>query len=228
MLAATKITIGEINVRQELSVLGLLLEDLIGAILFGETHRGLCSDDDPLTFPGTTAWARTLRGLRENDRLWNLGWRKSREDNFETLVNPDHTLAICVMTGDRATGKYNPDFPNVKPRPKNPKGIKLQRAISVNTWLFPELAADADVRNARLRALDHRATWILLIHRDKGINTDLVYAELSLPSEFDGHQVTDWGHRIVFPPLEVEPTPNVRGDSDDESEEIFVAVEKIS
>jgi hypothetical protein len=227
MLAETKITIGEISVRRELDVLGLLIEDLVNAILFGETHRGLCSEDDPKTFPGTTAWARTIRGLRENKRLWDLGWRKEWEDNFETIVSPDKTFAICVMTGDSATGKYDPDNPNAKPRPKNPKGIMLQRAIVVNTWLFPELAADADVRIERLQALNRRATWILLIHRDKGQDKDRVFAELSLPSEFDAHQVTNWGHRIVLDPLEVEPTPDVRDDSDDGSDEIFVAVEKI-
>src|SRR5690242_10395237 len=133
MLAATKITIGEIGVRQELDLLGLLMEDLIEAIVFGETHRGFCTDDDPRTFHGTTAWARTLRGLRQNRRLLAKGWERDRVDNFETFVSPDKTFQICVTTGDKETGKYDPAHPFIKPKPKNPKGIMLQRAVTTNS-----------------------------------------------------------------------------------------------
>jgi hypothetical protein len=223
MLAATKITIGEIGVRQELDLLGLFMEDLIEAILFGETHRGFCTDDDPRTFHGTTAWARTLRGLRQNKRLLAKGWERYRLDNFETFVSPDKTFQICVTTGDKETGKYDPDQPSIKPKPKNPKGIMLQRAVTTNAWLFPELGVDAEVKRKRLEAIQKRATWILLIHR----KDDLVYAELSLPSAFEAKNVKDWGHRIILDPLDVEPLFDVRDDSDDGTDEMDIPVERI-
>lgn len=224
MLVATKITEGEIDVRRELAILGLQVDDLVNAILFGETHRNFCTDDDPLIFHGTTAWARTLRGMRQTPRLLSLGWRRDRHENFETIVSPDESFAICVATGDAETGKFDSGKPEVKPRTKNPKGIMLKVAVDVNTWLFPELADDAEAKKERLRALNRRATWILLIHRDK----DRVYAELSLPSEFNVNHISNWGHRILLNPIDIEPVPVVRGDSEDYSDEIFVPVEKIS
>jgi len=223
MLAVTKITIGEIGVRRELDLLGLLMEDLIEAIVFGETHRGFCTDDDPLTFSGTTAWARTLRGLRQNKRLLAKGWERDRVDNFETFASPDKTFQICVTTGDKETGKYDPAQPFIKPKPKNPKGIMLQRAVTTNAWLFPEMGADAEVRRKRLEAIQKRATWILLIHR-KG---DLLYAELSLPSAFEAKNVKDWGHRIILDPLDVEPLSGIKDDSDDDTGEMDIPVERI-
>lgn len=224
MQAVTKVTVGEIGVREQLDALGLMPEDLIAAIVFGETHRALCTDDDPLTFHGTTAWARTLRGLRQQPRLRQSGWIKDRVGNFETIVSPDDALAICVTTGDKETGKYDPARPFIKPRPKHPKGIMLKIAIDANGWLFPELAAVAEIKAKKLRAAEKRATWILLIHREG----DRVYAELSLPSVFSVDQVQDWHHRIILDPLDVEPLIDVRDDSGDDAGDIIdVPVERI-
>jgi hypothetical protein len=225
MQAVTTITKGEISVRGELDLLGLTPEDLIGAILFGETHRALCTDDDPLIFHGTTAWARTIRGLRQQNRLRQNGWTKARAGNFETFVSPDKSLAVCVMTGDKETGKYDPSRPFISPKPKHPKGIMLKTAIDTNAWLFPELAAAANDRARKLEMAAKRTTWILLIHRDG----DTVFAELSLPSKFSVDQVEAWRHRIILEPIDVEPLIDVRDDSGDDSGDIIdVPVERIN
>jgi hypothetical protein len=225
MQAVTKITKGEIGVREELELLGLIPEDLSGAIQFGEAHRALCTEDDPRIFHGTTAWARTIRGLRQQDRLRYAGWTKDRTGNFETFVSPDNSLAIAVMTGDKETGKHNPANPFIKPRPKHPKGIMLKGAVDTNDWLFPDLAAIAKAKAEKLEAAANRATWILLLQRDG----DIVYAELSLPLKFSAGQVGDWRHRIILDPLDVEPLPFVTADSDDDdADNIDVPVERIN
>jgi hypothetical protein len=218
--ATAKVSMGAISVRQELAALGLKPEDLADAISFGEKYRALCTDNDPRIFQGTTAWARTLRGLRENKRLLRLGWTKDRTGNFETCVCPDKSYCISVSTGSKETGKYDPAFPSIKPHLKHPKGIMTQAAVEVNAWLFPELAADAKKKAEELEALKKRATWILLLHRDGNI----VFAELSLASEFSGGQVTHWRHRIILEPLEVEPLIDVADDSGDDSGEADVDV----
>jgi len=211
---------GAISVRQELALLGLRPEDLADAISFGERYRALCTDNDPRIFQGTTAWARTLRGLRENKRLVRLGWTKDRTGNFETCVCPDKSYAISVSTGDKETGKYNPEFPYIQPRLKHPKGIMTKAAVEVNAWLFPDMAADAKKKADELEAVEKRATWILLVHRDG----NLVFAELSLASKFSSGQVEEWKHRIILEPLDVEPLIDVADDSGDESGEVEVDV----
>src|SRR5687768_14500028 len=100
------ITRGEIDVRERLALLGLTPEDLIDGIEFGESHRALCTPDDPPSFHGVTAWARTVRGLRIG-RLRNENWTADDSGNYSTLLNPDQTLAIAVATGDDETGVYD-------------------------------------------------------------------------------------------------------------------------
>jgi hypothetical protein len=218
--ATAKVTMGAISVRQELSALGLKPDDLAEAISFGEKYRALCTDNDPRIFQGTTAWARTLRGLRENKRLVRLGWTKDRTGNFETAVSPNKTFAISVTTGDKETGKYDPERPFLQPRLKHPKGIMTKAAIDVNAWLFPDMAADAKKKADEIEAVEKRATWILLIHRDGNV----VFSELSLASKFSSGQVDQWKHRIVLDPLDVEPLIDVADDSGDDSGEADIDV----
>ena len=224
MNVTAKVSMGAISVRQELAVLGLTPEDLADAISFGESYRALCTDNDPRIFQGTTAWARTLRGLRENKRLTRLGWTKDRTGNFETAVCPDKTFAISVSTGDKETGKYDPAFPFIRPRLKHTKGIMTKAAVDMNAWLFPEMAADAKKKVEEIAVVEKRATWILLIHRDLNV----VFAELSLASKFNAGQVEEWKHRIILEPLSVEPVPDVVDDSGDDSgeEEVDVPVRR--
>jgi hypothetical protein len=218
--ATAKVSMGAISVRQELAVLGLRPEDLAEAISLGEKYRALCTDNDPRIFQGTTAWARTLRGLRENKRLVRLGWTNDRTGNFETAVCPDKTFAISVTTGDKETGKFDPARPFIQPRLKHPKGIMTKAAVDMNAWLFPDMAADAKRKADEIEAVEKRATWILLIHRDLNV----VFAELSLASKFSSGQVEQWKHRIILEPLDVEPLIDVADDSGDDSGEAEVDV----
>lgn len=208
MQATATVTIGAIGVRQQLAALGLIPDNFNTAIAFGEKHRALCTLNDPRIFHGTTAWARTLRGLRQE--LHNENWKKDHTGNFETVVSPDETLAISVATGDRETGKYNPPH---EPRLKHPKGIMYKAAIDTNAWLFKDLAADAKAKTDKLEAAQKRITWILLIRREG----DTVFSELSLARQFsDGGQVEHWEHRIILEPLDVEPLDAVIDDSGDD------------
>jgi hypothetical protein len=93
-------------------------------------------------------------------------------------------------------------------------------AVEVNAWLFPDMAADARKKADELEALERRATWILLIHRDGNV----VFAELSLASKFSSGQVDEWKHRIILEPLDAEPLFDVADDSGDEPGEAEVDV----
>jgi hypothetical protein len=222
MQAFTKVTKGEIGVRQELATLGLTPEILNDAIAIGESYRALCTLNDPPSFHGVTAWARTLRGCRE--LLSPLGWTKDDAGNYSTVVNPDKSLAISVATGDKETGIYDLARPYACPKLKHPKGNMTRAAVGRNAtvlFLFPDLEADAKAKADEQDAAEKRITWILLKRRDG----DTIFAELSLPSKFsDGGQISWWERRIILEPFDVEPQADLRDDSDDDSGDAVIDV----
>jgi hypothetical protein len=222
MQATAKVTKGEIGVRQELAVLGLTPEILYDAVAIGESYRALCTLNDPPSFHGVTAWARTLRGMREITSP--MGWTKDDAGNYSTVVSPDKSLAIAVATGDKETGIYDPARPFAYPKLKHPKGSMTRLAVSQNAsvlYLFPELEADAKAKSDALEAAERRITWILLKRREG----DTVFAELSLPSKFsDGGQISWWEHRIILEPFDAEPIADVGDDSGDDSGDTIIDV----
>jgi hypothetical protein len=227
MQAFTKVTTGEISVRGQLLSLGLTPEDLVEAIRFGESHRALCTPDDPPSFHGVTAWARTVRGLRIGSLRHN-NWTADDSGNYSTIINPDKTLAIAVVTGDDATGIYDPAMPFAQPKLKYTKGNKTREAVERNSltlFLFPDMAADAKAEQDKAEAAANRITWMLLRRRKK----DTVYAELSLPWKFsDAGQVSSWRQRIILDPLDVEPILDLLDDSGNDSGDVIdVPVQRI-
>lgn len=216
-----RITRGPIDTREVLLLLGLTPEILSDAIAFGEKYRALCTANDPRIFQGTTAWARTHRGLRE--ALIPLDWKKDETGGFETVVNPDKSLAISVTTGGPGTGRV---FPGVSPKLKHPHGALYKEAVdrnrSAQLSLFADMAHDAKAKADELEAVAKRSTWILLIRREG----DVVFSELSLPLEFSGGgQVEDWKYRIILEPLDAEPIADIGDDAgEDGGEEIDIPV----
>src|ERR1041385_3263678 len=223
-----KITTGAIGVREQLELLGLTPEDLIEAIRFGESHRALCTPDDPPSYHGVTAWARTVRGLRIG-KLRHENWTKDDCGNYSTIVNPDKSLAIAVVTGDDATGIFDTAKPFSQPKLKYTKGNKTREAVernSLNPFLFDDMAADARAKLAQIEAAENRTTWMLLRRRKK----DTVYAELSLPWKFsDAGQVSSWKHRIILDPMDVERILEMLDNSGNDSGDVIdVPVQRIS
>lgn len=220
MQAFAKVTTGEVAVREQLALLGLTPEDLIDAIKFGEGHRALCTPDDPRGFPGMTAWARTVRGLRTG-RLRKAGWTKDDDGNYPTLLNPDKTLAIAVATGDDGTGIYDPNRPFDKPKLKYTKGPMTKAAVERNSetpYMWPDMEEDAQAKRKALEAAANRITWMLMRRRDG----DTLFSEFSLPWEIsDAGQVDGWKHRIVLEPLDVDPMLHVLDDSGDDSGDVI-------
>jgi hypothetical protein len=221
MQPLTKITTGALSVREQLALLDLTPEDLIEAIRFGESHRALCTPDDPPNFHGITAWARTVRGLRIG-RLRHENWTADDEGNYSTLVNPEKSLAIAVVTGDDETGVYDADRPLAQPRLKYTKGNKTIEAVlrnSLTPYLFPEMTADAKAKREKIEAALNRLTWMLLRRRAK----DAVFAELSLPWKISSAgQVMNWKHRIILEPMDVEPIVDLQDDSGNDFGDVIV------
>ena len=106
---------GQIEVTNALTELGLTNEILREAILTGEAARDNCTANDPPSAPGFAAWARTVRALREI--LLPNNWSKNDDNNLSTVVSPDGSFAIAVVTGDEGSGQAG-----AKPQTKYPKG----------------------------------------------------------------------------------------------------------
>lgn len=126
-----------------------------------------------------------------------LGWSRSDEGNFCTVVEPGGRFAIAVASGSEYTGVVNREIPTTKCR----KGPNTADAVHTNEqlYLFKELAPVAT------REPD-RATWILLFHND----AKEIRAELSLPNSIgdDGH-IDGWRERIILgsQPLDSDSAP---------------------
>jgi hypothetical protein len=198
---------GIIPVTNALSDLGLDESILREAILQGEIARANCTANDPPCVPGIYSWGSTVRALR--DILIPKKWTKNDDGNYSTVVSPDESFAIAVVTGDEGTG-----LPDANPTSKYPKGNKTRDAVIRNQYcLFPEAEKAAQEQAAKEDAAEKRITWMLLKRR----SGDAVLAELSLPDRISkAGQVERWQERIILDPIDVEPIAVLDDDAVDE------------
>jgi hypothetical protein len=183
------------EVDEALAKLGLTRTPLLDAVKAGWLARETCTANDPPFFPGMFHWARTVRVLRE--RLSPLGWTRSDEGNFCTVVEPAEQFAIAVASGCENTGQATRETPTTKRR----RGPSTFDAVQTNAQLclFPDFAPTVKMEATR-------ATWVLLFYRDQ----KEIRAELSLPDSIgdDGH-INGWRERIILDaqPLDEDIAP---------------------
>jgi hypothetical protein len=172
------------EVDEALAKLGLTRAPLLDVVKAGLLARETCTANDPPFFPGIFQWARTVRALREG--LAPLGWPRSDEGNFCTVVEPAEQFAIAVASGCENTGRVTHETPTTRRR----KGPNTVDAVHNNAqlFLFPEFAPAVKMEATR-------ATWVLLFYRDE----KEIRAELSLPDSIgdDGH-INGWRERIIL------------------------------
>jgi hypothetical protein len=190
------------DVNRRLRDLGLSIDVLQDAAKAGYLARASCTPNDPPMTPGTDAWSRTVRRLRE--LLIARGWRKDDPGNYSLTISDEHRLNVVVASGDEATGQRA-----TMPRTKSPKGIYTALAVERNLQpdLFPETLPEA-VRKAPLTL--QYPTWMFLIL----IEESAVHAELSYPSEIEDGHVTKWKERIILPSFGVDPAEIDDGPAD--------------
>ena len=181
----------EWDVNRRLADLGLEEASLIRAVQRGLAAWASCTENHPPVFGGLSAWAETVCALREE--LVPRGWERSNDANLPLVVNGNGTVAISVATGDEETG-----MKEGAPCTSSAKGPKTALAILENLGqgvLFPsQMLPPAEIVNA-----SGRATWILLMYRDK--KERQVRCELSRPISMaeEGH-VDGWAERIILKP----------------------------
>lgn len=186
------------DVDARLKELGLQQEHLREPVMQGMLLRSECTDNDPPLFPGYSAWARTVRTLRE--KVIPLNWSRNDDGGYSLCVNPEGTLAIAVATGDENTGNHRE-----MPLTKSPKGPRTQLAIEINQQqgqLFDDLPGTgiSELPNS------DRTTWVLLQHYDQGRKE--VRFELSLPMSYSG-KIDGWSERIIFDALPFDSSSSI-------------------
>lgn len=184
-------------VEDRLSQLGLDAERLGETVRRGYVAFISCTPNDPPLFPGFSAWAMMVRGLREY--LLPEGWERSDENNYSLVINSTGTVAIAVATGDAATG-----LADEQPTTKSSKGPSTIEAVTSNQLtldlIFPPVELPQPARPSDQD--QQRTTWILLVHRSQGE----VRCELSLPTSMgpDG-RVDGWQERIILGAIPTDP-----------------------
>lgn len=183
------------DVNTRLSILGLEQADLLDVVQQGYVAFISCTENHPPVTRGVWSWGETVRALR--DRLIPLGWSRSDNKNYSTVIHPSGRLAIAVATGDEGTG-----CPGVQPSTKSPKGSSTLDAVSINQQLNLFMAEVSSTPLQQVEEqLDERATWILLVHR----STTEVRCELSLPSSMgSGGFINGWQERILLPSIPLD------------------------
>jgi hypothetical protein len=175
-----------------LEIDGLKREVLLAAVEEGERARQNCTENHPVTAPGTFFYHETVRGLRD---LLRPEWRAKCDGGSELTISPTGNHAIVVACGDGNVGSLTRD-----PRTRRKKGRQTKKAIQAN-WaalvqmeLFEISKADREAINEEKRRNPSMMTHILLANRDG----DTLIVELSLVSglDEDGH-ASQWAQRII-------------------------------
>ncbi len=184
------------DVDRRLAELGLNPAALAVILRRGWLAYASCTKNDPPLFPGFSAWAMTVRALREY--LLPQGWDRVDDNNYSLTVNPIGSMAIVVATGDDATGR-----PDASPTTKSSKGPSTADAVASNQQQLEFPFAPFVVSSAvDTSPEERRMTWIFLVHRGHSE----VRAELSLPTSMatDG-KPSGWRERILLGSISLDP-----------------------
>lgn len=167
---------------------GLSVAILHEAIRAGAVARMACTENMPLCFPGTAAWAYTITALR--DLLMSEGWGKSDAGNFATVVSPDQSFAIAASTATEGAGDR---WRNVKT--KFPKGPVMIEKVVANGEV------DLFGNPTMIKRLEPAGTTWLLLMAPSAVG---VRCELSRPDGIgDDRRIDSWAERILLPTVDL-------------------------
>jgi len=179
-----------LEVDNRLHTLGWSREDLLEVVDAMVAGRYSCTENDPPSAPGWTAWRDGIRRLREIGR--GFGWVNSEEGGISWLVDERRKYRFSVSNTDDATGIKHRD-----PQNRSKKGASTDRVIAENeAMLFEEADLPemfSPLTEARVRDGAYQ-TWYLCVYADG----EKVTAELSCPSSIEGGYFKSFHERIIL------------------------------
>lgn len=192
------------DVNRRLNELGLTEDVLRQSIMRAQAAWAQCTPHHPRPFAAIVTWGEGMCALR--DLLIPRGWSCADDRGLPLAVNPQGTLAITIQSGDENTGRVGQG----QPRTSSGHGPATIDFVQQNAYLFPDMEAEARARfeQERQRA---KNTWVLLLKRDSVLGQ--VRCELSHPTAMDEeNRIVGWSERIILPPVEFDPTPDIAAD----------------
>lgn len=204
-------------VSDALATLGLSAKILTDSLLAGYLALASSTPNDPPSAGGFNLWARTVRVLRENTLV--LGWTKSDEKGFSTVVSPCGKISIAVFAGCANTG--HKEF---RPSTKRSRGKCTVDAVLSNQILLPlRLPNGKSVFEQEHEA--ERITWVLLHYVDHQRNE--IRSEFSLPASIGNDGFIDkWKERIILPVQKLGSVPPLASVAPDFGQEIKIEIQK--
>lgn len=190
------------EVGARLRDLGLTVDVLREVALDGFRARQSAGPLFPPTFPGTTAWAHCVNGLRS--RLLPQGWRAADPGNFSMTISDLRRIYIVVATGDENAGLPFGELPSTK----TPKGMKTEDAVRRQGSFWPD---DDTATPAFCGTENYVGFWFLL-----NLSGRTIFTELSAPSDIQDNKICDWAERNVLPKIDLDDTPLSRPDETDD------------
>jgi hypothetical protein len=169
------------QVRQALSSLGLDVEIVRSVAMAAAAGRAEALDVDPVSAPGILSYIRGVRATRL--LLLPQGWRQSRTNNVESVVNDRLGIQICYQNVDRACSIADPQA-------VSGKGAGARDMVNAGQRdLFDPVPGETGpVPLGRTPEV-----WFLCVSSDD----HSVQAEVSCPRSFEGNQFEGFVHRIV-------------------------------
>lgn len=150
------------------------------------------------------AYRERLAVLREEQKA-HFGWENARLLQIELTVNPERTVAIQTLLGDRNTGN-----PTERPRNEHPRGengrLLLNQGGDEQLELFPVERARDSAGEVTLSVLEDLQVWTLLVHRVAGPGPQGViwHSELSRPHPPDERgYIPGWFERVPLPAVAI-------------------------
>lgn len=175
-----------------------------------------CTENDVKSMRGFLVWGVTIRFLR--DRLGPLGWTVGRDQNFETVISPDGTVAITAAAGNSNTGD-----PSRMPATRTERGPRTKLVVAANhqLTLYDELRRKAVATETE--------TWFLLSYHDpvsEEIRLELSRGVTFTPAGNGSHGVvSEFEPRILLAPIDVADGA-IEDETDTNDEQIDVPVSR--
>jgi hypothetical protein len=204
------------EIQSRLHALGVTEEQLREVAMKGYDAKKSTTPFHPPSSPGFYQWSEMVVGLRQI--YVPLKWVPSDVGGFSTVVSPDGAVAIAVATGSDRTGR--PGLPD--PVTRYPRGAMTHAAIEINQQTALDLETGVTILPDAPES-KKRVTWWLLVNT----RHDEIRFELSCPNRIgDDGRIDSWSERIVFAPINVEPTITMLPDEPD-PQPIDVRVERL-
>ena len=172
-----------VEVRNEVSALGLDVDGLIDCVRYAELEKSFVTDNDAIGFASMVVYDKAGRALRE--KYLGGDWVRDDSDNQCAIKNSCTMVRVVPCNFDEFAGNRL-----VRPTNKSPKGeISRKKSMCNKTAWLPGIPRGDANSGGEFQ------TWVLGIFTDDERPTT---AELSLPIAFSGQFFTDFGKRIML------------------------------